>query len=243
MSLCVYAVIASNGGRPGTTGLAGERLRAVSVGSLSAIVGEIGRPPRPTEASLRKYDRVISRLAGRSSAILPARYGTVFRDLDELSLMLGSRQQPLRRQLQVVRNRVQMTIRLVVPEGADPPVGPATPPHRGSAAGTPVSGRPGEPDRVRPTRATSGAAYLRERVAAAARSREIPGFDPVRAAVRRWVREERVERHNAVASVYHLIPQGSVDQYRRAVERAARAAGLRLVISGPWPPYAFASPF
>jgi hypothetical protein len=46
-----------------------------------------------------------------------------------------------------------------------------------------------------------------------------------------------------VASVYHLIPRASVPAYRRALQSAARDAGVRVIVSGPWPPYAFATTF
>jgi hypothetical protein len=96
------------------------------------------------------------------------------------------------------------------------------------------AGRAAAPDKarragvVRPT----GTEYLR--------SRRIPEIDPVRAAVRKIVRDERVERHTSLASIHHLVPAASVDAYWRAVVGAADAAGLRLVITGPFPPYAFA---
>jgi hypothetical protein len=87
--------------------------------------------------------------------------------------------------------------------------------------------------------ARSGSEYLRQRAAA----RDVPGFAPLRAAVRRWVKDERVEKRERIASVYHLVPRGSVPAYRRALEAAASDAGLRVVVSGPWPPYAFATTF
>lgn len=198
------------------TGLEGERLTLVAVGSVVAIVGELSRVPRPTEIHLRQYDCILRALSHRTTAILPARYGTRVRDIDELRLILRSRQDSLRRRLQAVRNRVQMTVRVLDAEPAIP----------GS----------------RQTRATTGAEYLRTRARDAARAREIPQFTPLRHAVRRWVRAEEVDRRGAIATVYHLVPRGSAGAYRRALLRAARETGVRAVISGPWPPYAFADP-
>jgi hypothetical protein len=83
----------------------------------------------------------------------------------------------------------------------------------------------------------SGTDYLRRR---AREVRDVPGFDPLRTAVKTWVKEERVEKKGDVASVYHLVPSGSVNRYRKALETAARDANLRVLITGPWPPYAFA---
>ena len=85
----------------------------------------------------------------------------------------------------------------------------------------------------------SGAEYLRSRAA----ERQVPAFAPLRAAVRRWVKDERVEKQGRLATVYHLIPRGSVPAYRRALDAAARDADLRVVVSGPWPPYAFSTTF
>jgi hypothetical protein len=218
----VYAVAPVLRGRLATTGLAGERVKAVAVGSIAAFVGEMPRVPRPDESHLREYDRVLKALSRRSAALLPARYGTTVSDEDELHLILRSRQASLRRQLKNVRNRVQMTLRI---PGVDPPVARIF--------------------QVRPTRSTkpdSGAEYLRSRAHEAAQARDIPQLRPLRASVRRWVKGERVEQRGAIATAYHLVPRGSVDAYRRALARRAAEAGVRIVITGPWPPYAFADP-
>lgn len=226
MTLGVYGLVAPAPVRIGVTGVAGERLRVVTVGAVSAIVGDLKRAPRPTEANLRKYNRVMQALARGNPALLPVRFATEFRDLDELTLVLGSRQSAFCRLLRHVRNRAQITIRIAVAESADPQ----------SSAGRILPGPLREPDNAR---SRTGAAYLKGLAARAARAREVPGFDPVRAAVRRWVKDERVERQSAVASVYHLIPRTAVDAYRAALDRAAAKTGLRMRVSGPWPPYAF----
>jgi hypothetical protein len=49
-----------------------------------------------------------------------------------------------------------------------------------------------------------------------------------------------MEKRGDVASIYHLIPAGSAPRYRAALDAAAREAGVRVIVSGPWPPYAFA---
>ena len=212
MTLGVYGLVSPAPRRIGVRGVAGEHLRVVTVGAVSAIVGDVARAPRPTEANLRKYNGVMQVLGRANPALLPVRFGTQCRDLDELLLALQSRQTSLRRLLRHVRNRAQITIRIAAPDTSPRSVSRAV---------------------------DSGSAYLKGLAAEAARAREIPGFDPVRAAVRRWVRDERIERQATVASVYHLIPRGSVAAYRTALDRAARKTGVRLRVTGPWPPYAF----
>ena len=215
----MYALALPSPGRIAVRGHAGERLRPVTVGRVTAIVGEQRRPPKPSTAALRNYSEVVQSLSERFPAILPARFGTCVQDLIELTFILQSRQQTLLRNLREVRGRVQMTGRILQSPGPTADVSPST-----AIAG-------------------SGVAYLQARAAAAAREKEVVGFAPVRAAVRRWIRDERVEKKGPIASVYHLVPRGQAEQYRRTLEHAAREAGLRLTVSGPWPPYAFSTSF
>ena len=228
MNLWVYAIVAPPVPRIAATGLVGERLRAIRMGRIAAIAGEVPRPPKPTVKNLRRYAAVIDAIAQRASAIIPARFGTSMIDVDELTFVLRSRQDTLRRRLRAVRGRVQMTLRLVLESES------------GDAAlrsQSQVTSR----SRVRvPYAATQGTQYLHERAAVAARAREIPGFEPIRDAVKRWVKDERVEKRAGVATVNHLIPRASAVAYRGAAERAAQRADVRLNVTGPYPPYAFA---
>jgi hypothetical protein len=185
-------------------------------GTLAAVVSDRPRPSS-SPANLRRYDRVMRELAARFPAILPARFGTSVEE-NELMFILSSRRASLARALTAVRGRVQMTIR-VLPRGA-------------------------AEDRaiVQAEKERAGVVTGRDYLAGKARAaRAVAGFEPVRAAVARWVRDERVERRSGVSSVYHLIPRRSADSYRRAVQASAASAGLRLTVSGPWPPYAFAA--
>lgn len=223
MTLCVYALTGPQPLRPGARGISGERLRLVTAGSLGAVVGRLPRAPRAGVEALKRYDATVRRLDAQRPALLPARFGTCFDSLDELTFVLHSRQRSLRAALARVRHRTQMTVRVLSPAIQGP---------------QPSSRSPGTTE---PRTSNPGTGYLRARAAAAARERDIPGFDSVQDAVRRWVRAERVEQRSGVASVYHLVPRGSAEAYRRAAEQAAVGAGLRIVVRGPWPPYAFSS--
>lgn len=216
MTLCVYA-LAGRVAPLRARGMTGERLQVIGSGGVTAIAGELRAIPTPAPATLRRYDAVVRRLAERQPALLPARFGTCFSDPYELSYILRARQASLRAALTWVRGRVQMTIRIVGAGGHDE---------------TPADARHHLPP--------SGTAYLRARAEHAARERHVPGFEPVRTAVRRWVRDERVEKRAGIASVYHLVPRASAAAYVAALEHAAAVAGVKLVVTGPWPPYAFA---
>ena len=88
--------------------------------------------------------------------------------------------------------------------------------------------------------ATQGTQYLQRRMADAAAARVVPTFEPIRATVRRYIRDERVETRGGVVTINHLVSRAAAARYRAAVERAADHNGVRLIVTGPWPPYAFA---
>lgn len=228
MIICVYALVSPAPAGLHLVGAAGERLRVITVSRIAAVVGEMRRAPAPSVRNLRRYAEVVEAVAARTPAILPARFGTTVVDRDELGLILRSRSGALRRRLRAVRGRCQMTIRLTSEsESGDEPL----------ASRSTVMGR----TRLRLANgATQGTQYLRQRAALAANARAIPGFEPVRAAVRRLVKDERVTRRAGVVSVNHLIPRAAVPRYLAAVGRAASDNHLRLMVTGPLAPYAFA---
>jgi hypothetical protein len=217
----VYAIVGARGASS-MRSRSGQRLRVVRSGSMAAVVGRVRCAPAPTAANLRRYDRTMRQLAERYPALLPARFGTVMNDV-ELLFVLSSRGPALSRALAAVRNKAQMTVRLV---------------RRNETARqkpAPV------PSRAAPS-SSSGRDYLLARARAAAAERTVPEFEPLRSAVVRWVRGERVEQKGSVSTVYHLIPRSSTERYRKALEQAAAVRNVRAIVSGPWPPYAFTTP-
>ena len=190
-------------------------LRAIRVGHLTALVTNARRAPAPTAANLRRYHHTIAAIAVALPAVLPVRFATVMTE-PELALVLSARAKSLSETLKRVRGAAQMTLRL------------AGVPHQRDAKAARVSG----------DRARSGLDYLRQR---AEREREVPGFEGVRSALESWIVEERVERKGEIVSVYHLIRRRSAAAYGRAASAAIARAGLRGVVSGPFPPYAFSA--
>ncbi|HXD17205.1 MAG TPA: GvpL/GvpF family gas vesicle protein [Vicinamibacterales bacterium] len=233
MTTCVYALVSPARRRLRVTGMAGEPLRVMTVSRVSAVIGGMRRVPAPSIRNLRRYAAVVEAIAAEAPAILPARFATTVADREELAFILASRGATLRRRLRAVRGRCQMTIRLLSPlsesesESDDAPL----------ASRSAIAGRA----RLRlAPEATQGTQYLQRRAALAASARAIPGFAPIRAAVRRFVKDERVEKRAGIVTVNHLIPRAAAPRYLAAVEQAATANHLRLMVSGPLAPYAFA---
>ena len=168
--VCLYAVVSGADGPVRGTGAWGEKLRRIRVAGLDLVIGETARAPRPTIVALERYDAVMRRRSETHAGILPARFGTTVPALDALAAPVADRRAALRRNLRLVRHRVQMTVRVF---------GGRTRVRVDAAPGTTLPGR------------VTGRQFLQRR----ARDLQVPGAEPLRDAVKRWVRAERIERH------------------------------------------------
>jgi hypothetical protein len=216
--LYLYALVDDESAGSLGEGLAGEPLRLVPLGAVSAVVGDLSERPRPDREPLERQDAVVRRLAEHFAAILPARFGEVFADETTLAGRLASREREMTEALDRVRGCVQMTLRVFGE--------PAAVPEPEVAAGGP------------------GSRYLAARRREAERARSLPEIEPIREALRPLLRGERVERAEAgplLGTAYHLVLRGQDGAYRAALETAReRIGGRRVAATGPWPPYAFA---
>ena len=217
----LYALLDAEPSAPMGVGLAGERLHVIGCAGIFAATGEMREPPIATPDTLRGHDAVVRRLATLAEAVLPARFGMLATDERELCERL-TRTGALREALGRVAGREQMILRVY--------------------STSPASNRE-QPDPAPATATGPGAQYLAERARQARATTDVVELAPLRAVLASFVVEERVERHDApplVASVYHLIARGRASEYTTAVDQAASAEGVRLRVSGPWAPYAFA---
>jgi hypothetical protein len=216
----VYAVLGETPRPDVGAGLSDEPLRVLRSGDLLAAVGEMSARPAVTESTLRAHDAVIRRLASAVHAILPVRFGSLLSE-SSLADVLRVRAPELTQALALVAGREQMTLRVL---GDRPP------------------DREREADEPERADLGPGARYLTARRDEWRRAREAPELAPLRPVLAPLVRDEHVTRHDTpplLASVYHLIDRGDADAYR-AVIGGAPPGAVRLVASGPWPPYAFA---
>jgi hypothetical protein len=224
--LYLYAVLGAAPAGPLGEGMVGETLRLLDCAGVVAAAGEMTASPALDATALRAHDTVVRRLAAIADPLLPARFGTLAATDADLCERLTRTGQGLRDALARVTGREQMILRVYVSEPA------ATSPPAASLADD-VSGDLGP-----------GARYLAERARVQRASSEVSELAPLRPVLDQFVAAERVERHQApplVASVYHLLARGTAAAYLAAVEEAARdLPGIRVTVSGPWAPYAFA---
>lgn len=212
MSLYVYALVPAGVEGDFGTGIEEETLRALPLGGISAVIGEIDHRPSIAPATLQAHDEVVRRIARVSDAVLPLRFGAMTIDAGELAEGLRPRVALLAAALERTRGCDQMTLRVYVQQ-ADKPPHPAR-----AESGT---------DWLKARSASHGAVVerIRDALAPLARAASIESHDtpPLR------------------ATLFHLVERARLGEYDARVRALAAAiAPHRVVATGPWPPYAFA---
>lgn len=208
--LYVYAL--AEPGLPATLRIRGHRLRTLALGQVDAV---FERRPPPFDAqtdALVDQHHVVTALAARCAALLPARFGTRISER-ALRAVVDAHRSRISDSLASVRGQRQMTVR--------------------------VFGAPVEPPAIL-ERPSSGTAFLEARRARAHHAppeAAVIGetLGPIATA------EQVVAGEGALrVTVFHLVPASSIDRYReRASSLQSLLAPHRVTVSGPWPPFAF----
>jgi Gas vesicle synthesis protein GvpL/GvpF len=170
---------------------------------------------RPSREGVLAHERVLEAIMERGP-VLPLRFGTQLESEDELAAVLAERRDELARGLERVRGRVELGLR-VLPERRDRAVG-------------------GGGER-------SGRDYLLARVDEHRRAeRAAAELHPPLAALSSASRLQEQPAPPAILVGSYLLAEDQIEAFRaRADELAARHPELQLVVTGPWPPYSFAT--
>lgn len=192
---------------------AGRQVDFIDIGAVFAAATTMAAMPKLSETALRDQQDVVGAIAARVEAILPARFGSLVAR-DELERVVGLRREAIAEALALVAGREQMTLR-VFGDSESSTLGAAPP-------------------------VTTGTEYLQQRAAA---GRMVPAVLPLADAVRHLVKAERLVRgeRGVLATLYHLVTRGGSAEYQEALEPLrAGFPGPGFIVSGPWPPFAFA---
>jgi hypothetical protein len=149
----------------------------------------------------------------RDRAVLPMRFGTRLADEAALRNLLETRGPEFARVLDGVRGRVELSVRVA---GDDADATPAEPP-------------------------SSGAEYMRQRIAARSRADQVAGLvhGPLAALADRSKCEPSPGRGFLMTGSY-LVQHDHVDRFTALVHELQQAdPALTLTCTGPWPPYSF----
>ena len=227
MSVYVYALVAEAPSERLGTGMSGEALRVVTCGRLLAVVGDTSARPPVTSTALREHDRAIRRMTAITDSVLPMRFGSMVDEELELARHLEPAEAALEAALVLVAGREQMTVRVYERQAHD-------------EEGARIAAPPAAAANLGP-----GARYLLERRQTLENDPHRAALDAVLAAPAAFIRGQRIESHGSpplIASVHHLIERGQGAAYAAALHAGtADLIDAAVTVSGPWPPYAFAS--
>ncbi|MBA3637942.1 MAG: GvpL/GvpF family gas vesicle protein [Acidobacteria bacterium] len=193
----------------GTWTVGRRRLQSAAFGRIHVVYQRRSVVPPVTDEELRAQHAVVLAIAEQASAVLPARYGSLL-SKGELAAAVRQHENEIVAALDRVRDHVQMTIRVLGTRASRPPLQALV--------------------------GISGTEYL-QRARRAADPPMTPTGERVLAAVRPLVAAERRE-HGAgglLATIYHLVDVHKVERYTKA----AGGPVPGVIVSGPWPPFAF----
>jgi hypothetical protein len=211
--LYLYAFAERPAAAPEVAGIGGSPLAVEQVGELDAVVSDIPGEVAASEEAILEHARVVEAVFERSDAVLPARFGRGYADVESLRQAAVERAAELQAGLERVRGSVELGVRVLAPatENRAP--------------------------------ATSGRDYLtarldeRRRIERLADEVDAPLGEVARAATRSVGATERL-----LLSAAYLVSRTDVDRFRGVVERLQREhPELTLVCTGPWPAYSFAT--
>ena len=190
---------------------------------LTAVVSRVEETSAaPSVASLLAYEKVVEAIHGRRS-VIPLRYGCLMESESAIIRLLEDHRQEYEALLRRLRGMTEMGIRVICPA------------------------RPGF---LPESRLSPGAAYL-----ASLRNRYSSGnsLAPEEAQLADRIagllsgcyieqqREISPADRGRLLSLYFLTPKTEVERFRNEARQIRPPGGAKLLFSGPWPPYNFAS--
>jgi hypothetical protein len=235
------------------------RLRTVGAGDLQAVVSDVSLDefgPAALEERLKELPWVEEKVRAHDAAVkalsavgtvIPCRFCTILAADDDARAALARHHDAIVRTLEAIDGKTEWGVKLLADTRA-----PAT------ASAAVESAEQGQPERESPS-GDAGRAYLAQKQRGGRRREEVlraaaeaaeachralfslsadAALLPTRdrgSAARGW--------HLALNAAY-LVPDSGADAFRARVEALAReyhAQGLRLDLTGPWPPYNFAA--
>ena len=202
----------------------GPGIRVVTGHGLMAVVSELEGPTTaPSVSSLLAYERVVEAIHARQT-VIPLRYGCLMESEEQIVQLLEEHRREYEALLGRLHGMTEMGIRLLWPASAVPPPSLAQSP---------------------------GAAYLatlrnRYNSQETLTAEEVLLADRIVALLAGCSTEQRRElsssRQGRLLSLYFLTPKSGAEEFRRMVRTISTPRGVKLLLSGPWPPYNFVCP-
>ena len=198
-------------------------IHVVTGHGLAAIVSQVEESTRgPGVSSLLAFEKVVAAIAARQT-VIPMRYGCLMESEEQVVQLLEAHRQEYETLLIRLRDMTEMGIRLLWP--ASVPLLLSLPKPPGAAYLASLRNR-----------------YQQDTLA----EEEILLADRIVAALACWFAEQRREVSSSdqgrLLSLSFLMQKIHVGEFREAVRNVSTPPGVKLLMSGPWPPYNFVAP-
>jgi hypothetical protein len=200
--------------------VAGAGLAAVARPIEESIVA-------PSISTLLAFAKAVEKIhAGQ--AVIPLRYGSTLESEAAISRLLGERRQEYEAMFDRLRGMAEMGIRVLCADGRG--LGPRFP----AASSLPPGG--------------AYLAGLRNRyhseTSLAPQESQLAGRigELLAGCFTEQRRESAQAAQGRLLSLYFLTPKTGVERFQNKARQIAAGDGIKLMLSGPWPPYNFASP-
>ncbi|HTS95458.1 MAG TPA: GvpL/GvpF family gas vesicle protein [Streptosporangiaceae bacterium] len=227
----------------GLTGVAGQPVRSVTGDGLAAAVStvsmaEFGEQPlrRRLEdlawlgATARAHHQVIEALA---PPVVPLRLATIYRDDSNVAALLTQRQADFAAALAELTGRSEWGVKLFVGQSVAPAT-PAEPDLPGAGPGLSYLRRRQRQLAARDQARQAGAATAQQVHAALGRLAAASQLRPLQSA------ELTGEVTAMLLNATYLVDDAASARFAEAAATLGRQHGVRVEITGPWPPYSFA---
>jgi gas vesicle protein GvpL/GvpF len=210
-------------------GLGGRQICVVAHNGLSAALSELTQPDALTALSgILEYETIVESFY-RDRTILPVRYGCLLEDSPQVIALLEKNAHAYSALLSELEGLGEMGVRILLDAPETGPEGNEVP----------------FPSDSLPSVASPGVRYLsgrREHYAPLCPAWESMAERLLGSLSGLFVRH-KMELPNGprkhVLSLYFLVPRAGVEVFRRAVREIQRVESVKLLLSGPWPPYSF----
>ena len=201
-----------------------QELLVVEGDGLAAAVTPWAEEELPPEASrLLAYEKAVASIHA-TRTVIPLRFGCVVEGESGVRALLRERGAEYQQLLAQWEDFTEMGLRLWCGSR------PAAEPNTGARNST------GGARYIAALRERSSGLTPAERRCAAAIAERLKGLY-------RGAREEAGPAANGrLLSLYFLVPRAAVDDFRERVRQIELPPDRKLMLSGPWPPYNFASP-
>lgn len=219
----------------GMTGIGDAPLALLSHGDVSAIISPAqSQHVAIVDKNLWKHEEVLEHICS-DRAVLPARFGTVLRDEQEMRDVIAANRQSFATNLARVRGKVELSVRVLWDDQR--PIGAVV--ERANSGGM------------------NGQAYMQarlkeERALRAWRERAQAQVDLIDAALSPLSGEHTQKMlisPRTLLTAAYLVERAQVQQFRDRMAVLATCnpihnasspeSGLRFMCTGPWPPYSF----